>query len=125
MPYRGTLVGDAAEARDVAKRLRDRGVDLAGLAGDLVVDGAVGSRTACFHADYDDAPGHRGHLYLDAEQIAAHVAACTRAGLQAGFHVIGDAAVTEVVEGFVLAAARRGRGRRPRGAGTGWSTSRP
>jgi predicted amidohydrolase YtcJ len=105
VPYRGTLVRDAAEARDVAKRFRDRGVDLAGLAGDLVVDGAVGSRTACFHADYHDAPGHRGHLYLDAEQIAAHVAACTRAGLQAGFHVIGDAAVTEAVEGFVLAAA--------------------
>jgi len=105
VPYRGTLVADAAEARDLAKRFRERGVDLAGLAGDLVVDGAVGSRTARFHADYHDAPGHRGHLYLDAEQIGAHVAACTRAGLQAGFHVIGDAAVTEVVEGFALAAA--------------------
>jgi predicted amidohydrolase YtcJ len=112
VPYRGTLVQDAAEARDVAKRLRDRGVALAGLAGDLVADGAVGSRTACFHEPYADAPGHspdhRGHRYLDADQVGAHVAACTEVGLQAGFHVIGDAAVAEVLEGFALAAAQVG-----------------
>jgi len=109
VPYRGVLVRDADEARDVAKRLADHGVELAGLAGDLVVDGAVGSRTARFHDPYLDTPdGNRGHLYLDADAIAAHVAACTEAGLQAGFHVIGDAAVAEVVEGFAMAAARVG-----------------
>jgi predicted amidohydrolase YtcJ len=108
VPYRGALVADAAEARDVAKRFREAGVDLAGLAGDIIVDGAVGSWTACFHEPYADRPGHRGHLYLDAGRIAAHVAACTEAGLQAGFHVIGDAAVTAVLDGFEAAADRVG-----------------
>jgi predicted amidohydrolase YtcJ len=109
VPYRGVLVRDVDEAHGVAKRLADLGVAVAGLAGDLVVDGAVGSRTARFHDPYLDTPdGHRGHLYLDADAIAAHVAACTEAGLQAGFHVIGDAAVAEVVEGFAMAAARVG-----------------
>ena len=34
-----------------------------------------------------------------------HVAACTRAGLQAGFHAIGDAALTAVLDGVAAAAA--------------------
>lgn len=71
-----------------------------GLAGDLFVDGALGSRTAALHAPYTDAPHTSGARYLDAEQIAAHLVACTEAGRQAGFHVIGDAAVAEVVAGF-------------------------
>jgi predicted amidohydrolase YtcJ len=71
-----------------------------GLAGDLFVDGALGSRTAALRAPYTDRPDTRGALYLTAERIAAHVVACTEAGTQAGFHVIGDAAVAEVVAGF-------------------------
>lgn len=74
-----------------------------GLAGDLFVDGALGSRTAALHEPYTDRPDTRGARYLDAERIAAHVVACTDAGVQAGFHVIGDAAVTEVVAGFLHA----------------------
>ncbi|HEU5473798.1 MAG TPA: amidohydrolase [Actinophytocola sp.] len=75
-----------------------------GLAGDLFVDGALGSRTAALCAPYTDAPHTAGALYLRAEQIAGHVVACTRAGIQAGFHVIGDAAVAAVVDGFAQAA---------------------
>jgi predicted amidohydrolase YtcJ len=74
-----------------------------GLAGDLFVDGALGSRTAALCEPYTDAPGTFGALYLDAEQIAEHLVDCTMAGLQAGFHVIGDAAVAAVVEGFTRA----------------------
>ena len=37
-------------------------------------------------------------------EVADHVVACTRAGIQAGFHVIGDRAVAEVVAGFRAAA---------------------
>lgn len=74
-----------------------------GLAGDLFVDGAFGSRTAALRAPYTDAPHTSGARYLSAEQIADHVVACTEAGRQAGFHVIGDAAVAEVVAGFQLA----------------------
>ncbi|MFE2757890.1 amidohydrolase [Actinosynnema sp. NPDC059335] len=74
-----------------------------GLAGDLFVDGALGSRTAALCEPYADADT-TGALYLDAAAIAGHLVACTRAGLQAGFHVIGDAAVAEVVDGFRRAA---------------------
>ncbi len=85
-----------------------RGLRAAGVAGDLFVDGAIGSRTASLCAPYLDAPESTGAVYLDAAQIAAHVAAATRAGMQAGFHVIGDAASDSVLEGFTIAAADAG-----------------
>ncbi|REF34640.1 amidohydrolase, partial [Thermasporomyces composti] len=72
----------------------------AGAAGDLCVDGALGSHTAALDKPYDDRPDHTGYLYLDVDEIAEHVVACTRAGLQAGFHCIGDAAVHAVVDGL-------------------------
>ncbi|MFJ5809541.1 amidohydrolase [Streptomyces sp. NPDC093093] len=94
----------------------DRDLDLAkrlgavGAAGDLFVDGALGSHTACLHAPYTDA-AHTGTGYLDARDVAAHVAACTEQGLQAGFHAIGDAAVSAVVEGVRAAAETVGLAR--------------
>ena len=81
---------------------------VAGLAGDLVADGAVGSRTASMSAAYADQAGHRGHGYLDAHQIADHVVGCSRLGIQGGFHCIGDAALSAVAEGFARAAERVG-----------------
>ena len=107
LAYRGELVADEQAARDVVARI---GVPLLGLAGDLCVDGSIGSRTAALHAPYADAPDSRGHAYLDPAQVRDHVVACTRAGLQAGFHVIGDAAVDAVVEGLQLAAEVVGEG---------------
>ncbi|MFN2539937.1 MAG: amidohydrolase [Mycobacteriales bacterium] len=88
----------------------EKAVDLGarGAAGDLFVDGALGSRTACLRQDYADGPG-RGHGYLAAEQVRDHVLACTRAGVQAGFHAIGDEAVDRVVTGFAAAAAVLGQ----------------
>jgi predicted amidohydrolase YtcJ len=83
----------------------DRG--LPGAAGDLCVDGAIGSRTAALVSSYADHPTS-GFLYLGTEEIAAHVVACTEAGIQAGFHVIGDRAVAAVVEGLERAAERTG-----------------
>ncbi|MGB8652324.1 MAG: amidohydrolase family protein [Mycobacteriales bacterium] len=84
------------------ERVLDLGA--AGLAGDLFVDGALGSRTACLSAPYADQQG-TGQRYLDDEQVAAHVLACTAAGVQAGFHAIGDAALQTVVDGLEAAAA--------------------
>ncbi|WP_236792451.1 amidohydrolase [Amycolatopsis sp. GM8] len=99
-PGRPEVIGYWGEtgAFDLARRH-----GLRGLAGDLFVDGALGSRTAALHEPYTDRPDSTGARYLDAETIAAHVAACTEAGLQAGFHVIGDAGVAEVVRGFQFA----------------------
>ncbi|MFF4959909.1 amidohydrolase [Streptomyces sp. NPDC001222] len=81
-----------------------------GAAGDLFVDGSLGSHTACLHEPYADA-GHTGSAHLDAAAVAAHVVACTESGLQAGFHAIGDAAVTAVVEGVRAAAEKVGLAR--------------
>lgn len=84
----------------------DKGRELGvrGLGGDLFVDGAMGSRTAALREPYTDDPSTSGVLYLDAESVTEHLVECTRNGLQAGFHVIGDAGVSEVTEGFRRAA---------------------
>ncbi|MCX4992344.1 MULTISPECIES: amidohydrolase [unclassified Streptomyces] len=89
---------------------RARALGAVGAAGDLFVDGSLGSHTACLHEPYLDAD-HTGVAHLDADAVAAHVVACTEAGLQAGFHAIGDAAVTSVVEGVRTAAEKVGLAR--------------
>lgn len=101
--YWGELVGTDEEATHLGEFL-----GVTGLAGDLCADGSFGSRTAHLLQEYADAPGH-GYAYLTAEEIAAHVVACTRAGLQAGGHVIGDAALHTMAEGFRRAAELVGR----------------
>jgi predicted amidohydrolase YtcJ len=100
------VVGYWAE-QDVEKA-RELGAH--GAAGDLFVDGALGSHTACLHQPYTDAD-HTGAAYLDAAAVAAHVVACTETGLQGGFHAIGDAAVTAVVDGVRAAAEKVGLAR--------------
>ncbi|MGW7268476.1 amidohydrolase [Streptomyces sp. NPDC054842] len=89
---------------------RARALGAVGAAGDLFVDGALGSHTACLHQPYADT-AHTGTAYLDAAAVAAHVTGCTEAGLQAGFHAIGDAAVTAVVDGMRAAAEKVGLAR--------------
>ena len=102
---------------------RAREVGAAGLAGDLCIDGAIGSRTAAVAQPYADADTH-GARYLSDDEIREHLVECTRAGLQAGFHCIGDDAVAAAVGG--IAAGRRAGGGRSRSAppGTGWNTWR-
>ena len=87
---------------------RARALGAVGVAGDLFVDGAIGSRTACLCQPYADAPDRSGAGYLAADEIADHVTAATHAGMQAGFHVIGDAASEAVVTGLRTAAERVG-----------------
>jgi predicted amidohydrolase YtcJ len=88
--------GEHVTTADEARKLIDR-TGARGLAGDLFVDGALGSHTAWLHQPYADAPDCCGNTYLDTDAITAHLYACTEAGITAGFHVIGDAAVTAVV----------------------------
>jgi predicted amidohydrolase YtcJ len=112
--YWAELVNDERQARELAERH-----NVHGLAGDLNVDGSIGSRTASLREPYLDVvgPGEShtsaacGNAYLTVEEVRDHVAACSLAGIQAGFHVIGDAGVDTVVEGFRAAAALIGAAR--------------
>ena len=110
------------ELASIEALARGRSVGAAGLAGDLCIDGSIGSHTASLFEPYRDqdpaSPGGKGTRYLSDDEIAGHIIDCTRAGVQAGFHCIGDEAVTAAVEGLRraasvvgLAALRRGRHR--------------
>jgi predicted amidohydrolase YtcJ len=79
-----------------------------GAGGDLFVDGALGSRTACLRDPYTDAaqtgdPNHAGNAYLTAEQIGGFVVSCVESDVQPGFHAIGDYALDLLVAGLDLA----------------------
>jgi hypothetical protein len=109
-PY---VFGYWGESADPLKALELGGV---GAGGDLFIDGAIGSRTAALRDPYADAvetgdPSHGGHNYLESEQIAGFLAACAEAGVQPGFHVIGDRAMDLLVDGLDRAAAAVGEGR--------------
>ncbi|EUA06559.1 amidohydrolase family protein [Mycobacterium kansasii 732] len=90
--YWGEAVTTPTQARALMEQTGARG-----LAGDLFIDGALGSRTAWLHHPYADAPGCTGTCHLDPDAVEAHLRACTEAAVTAGFHVIGDAAVSAVV----------------------------
>lgn len=100
VPYWGALIDEGSAGPDD----EEMGGPVVGYAGDLCMDGAIGSRTAALSHEYADADTS-GHLYLNRSQVADHVVACTRNRKQAGFHVIGDRAADEVMAGFTAAAA--------------------
>ncbi|WP_336921240.1 amidohydrolase [Aquipuribacter sp. SD81] len=107
-PYWGEAAEDAGHARALLAGLGlPEHVRPGGLAGDLSADGSIGSRTAAFREPYADNPpehaAHAGHAYLSAEVMATHVVACVEAGVQPGFHVIGDAALDTVLEALTRA----------------------
>jgi len=101
--YWGEVVSTAAQARALIEATGAHG-----LAGDLFVDGALGSHTALLCEPYADKPGSTGNCYLDTDAVAAHLFACTEAGVTAGFHVIGDGAVTAVVDALERVVDRLG-----------------
>ncbi|GAB4085553.1 amidohydrolase [Myceligenerans cantabricum] len=111
--YRGELCETAEDATGLLAELPY----LTGIAGDLTVDGSIGSRTAALRAPYTDlaagpdGSAWYGNLYLSAEEIANHLSAVTATGRQAGFHVIGDRAMDEVLLGLHVAAQVEGESR--------------
>lgn len=113
LPYWGELAVSAEHAKSILAGL---GTPVLGLAGDLNIDGSIGSRTAALHDDYSDAPGQRGSLYLSVDDAAKHLAACSLLGIQAGFHIIGDAGLEAALTALDLAAAEVGE-QRVRAAG--------
>lgn len=105
LPYWGEAAVDAADVRRI---LDDIGVPVLGLAGDLNIDGSIGSHTALLREDYADQPGQRGSLYLDVDLVAGHLAVTAELGIQGGFHVIGDGALDIAIEGLHKAAGQVG-----------------
>lgn len=95
--YRGELVSDVDQVAAIQAEIPG----LRGMAGDLSIDGSIGSRSAALREEYADDPGNMGTLHLSQEQVRQHLAACSLAGVSAGFHAIGDRALD-----VVLAAAR-------------------
>ncbi|MDQ1712800.1 MAG: hypothetical protein QOE45_2250 [Frankiaceae bacterium] len=90
------VVGYWGDLGDVETPAR---LGIRGAGGDLFCDGSIGSHTAAFHSPYADAET-TGALRYDAGEVASHIAACVAAGLQTGFHVIGDRAVDTVLDAF-------------------------
>ncbi|ELT42855.1 amidohydrolase [Arthrobacter nitrophenolicus] len=113
LAYWGELVSSEDHARSVLDGL---GFGIRGLAGDLNIDGSVGSRTAALRSGYSDAPEEKGSLYLGVDEAAAHLAACSLLGIPGGFHVIGDAGLDAALSALDLAAAQVGE-QRVRAAG--------
>jgi hypothetical protein len=121
----GPHIGDPADLALVRQAAADTGVDVATYwgesgpggvrrarqwgaepAGDVFVDGSVGSHTAALDVPYADAPSNqRGQLHLSPAEVAEHLVAATKVGAQAGFHAIGDAAIAVVLAGFAAAEA--------------------
>lgn len=99
VPYWGEVGAGVARAQVLGAR---------GAAGDLTMDGSLGSRSARLSAPYADDPSTRGQLYLDVDAATEHVVTCTEAGLQAGFHCIGDEAVRVAVTAIARAGERCG-----------------
>ncbi|MEO6712924.1 MAG: amidohydrolase [Mycobacteriales bacterium] len=85
-----------------------RRLGLRGAGGDLFCDGTVGSHTAALRSGYADEPDNRGALRYSADDISAHVILAVEAGMQTGFHVIGDGAIDTVLTGFEKATAALG-----------------
>ncbi|MGJ3191088.1 amidohydrolase [Paenarthrobacter sp. FR1] len=108
LPYWGELASSENHAQSILDNL---GTAVLGLAGDLNIDGSIGSRTAALLDDYSDATGHRGSLYLSVEEAAKHFAATSLLGVQAGFHVIGDAGLDAILDALDAAAAEVGEQR--------------
>jgi hypothetical protein len=113
LPYWGELASSEEHARSILGQL---GAGVRGLAGDLNIDGSIGSRTAALRSGYSDAADETGSLYLSVEEAAAHLAACSLAGIQGGFHIIGDAGLDAALQALELAAAEVGE-QRVRAAG--------
>jgi predicted amidohydrolase YtcJ len=113
LPYWGELASSEEHARSILGQL---GPGVRGLAGDLNIDGSIGSRTAALRSGYSDAPDETGSLYLSVEEAAAHLAACSLTGIQGGFHIIGDAGLDAALQALDLAAAEVGE-QRVRAAG--------
>lgn len=105
LPYWGAA---AESTEQISRILADLGLEVLGLAGDITIDGSIGSRSALLRQPYADAPADTGRAYLSVEQVTNQLAAASELGVQTGFHIIGDGAMDIAVESLHKAAERVG-----------------
>jgi len=89
-----------------AQRIRDIGAW--GAAGDLFIDGSLGSHTAHLCQDYVDMPTV-GASYVTTEELTEHFVQCLKAGVQGGVHAIGDAAIASAISAMSTAVEQQRR----------------
>lgn len=93
----------------------------------LFVDGGTSAHTAAFYEEYLDAPGRRGALTCELEQLTAHIVEAHAAGAQVALHAAGDLAQDISLAAFEFAGVRPELDLRPRiehGANTAWNAWR-
>lgn len=71
----------------------------------VVMDGALGSRTAWLHRPYNDDPTTRGLPTFDAKEFESLTRKASQLGWQVNTHAIGDKANTEVLDLIALAVS--------------------
>ncbi|MGH2910934.1 MAG: amidohydrolase [Solirubrobacteraceae bacterium] len=93
----------------------------------LFVDGGTSAHTAAFYEEYLDAPGKRGALCFELEELTDHIRTAHTAGAQVALHAAGDLAQDISLAAFELAGVRAVDDLRPRiehGGNTAWSPFR-
>lgn len=78
----------------------------------VLSDGSLGSRTALFHAPYDDAPQTRGLTVTSEQDLREWMTQADKQGLQVAAHAIGDEANDLVLD--LMAQVARANGPRDR-----------
>ncbi len=72
------------------------------------MDGSLGSHTAAFLEPFTDAPGERGFLINELEDMRAWISGADKAGLQVNVHAIGDSAIRDLLDIYLDVAEANG-----------------
>lgn len=75
----------------------------------IFMDGVFAAGTAYLHESYIHMPNHHGHPVWDEAVFKETVAALDKEGFRIHIHAIGDAGVTESLDGFEEAAEANGK----------------
>ena len=113
MRFRASLYADPGEgiaqvAGLEAERAKNTGPLFRTGAAKIFVDGVVEGSTAFLKEPYVHKPGFRGEPLWTPEALDAVCVSLDKAGFQLHFHVIGDAAAAEALDGIAAAANANG-----------------
>ncbi len=113
MRFRASLYADPEEgiaqvAALEAERAKNTGPLFRTGAAKIFIDGVVEGSTAFLKEPYFHKPGFRGTPLWSPDALDAICVALDKAGFQLHFHVIGDAAAAEALDGIAAAAKANG-----------------